>query len=145
MSKKQNIARFYQTFESLGFSFDETEILRRAQMTLHRWAERECNGEVERDETTGKTYAVYPRMSGPNKRVRCPDRESGALKRIEATIAARNLKMAAGDSPNYPRQTLTFYVQGDPRGCALYIIRATDVPEGKDVEAYYSRGVAVCI
>ena len=35
------------------------------------------------------------------------------------------------------------YIQGDPRGAALYLIRPDDVPEGKNVESYYSRGVCV--
>ncbi len=41
----------------------------------------------------------------------------------------------------YP--TLGYYVQGDPRGCALYILRPGDVPEGAEVDRYYSRGIAV--
>jgi hypothetical protein len=35
------------------------------------------------------------------------------------------------------------YVQGDPRGASLYIIRQGDVPEGQDVDSYYNRGIAV--
>lgn len=35
------------------------------------------------------------------------------------------------------------YIQGDPRGAALYILRLGDVPAGKDADAYYSRGVCV--
>ena len=61
---------------------------------------------------------------------RVPDRERGALKRL-AKIMER-----------YP--TLKAYVQGDPRGAALYILRPGDVPEGKDADAYYSRGIVVC-
>lgn len=38
---------------------------------------------------------------------------------------------------------LSAYVQGDPRGAALYILRPGDVPEGENAESYYSRGVAV--
>ena len=41
----------------------------------------------------------------------------------------------------YP--TLQSYVQGDPRGAALYLLRPGDVPAGADADAYYSRGVAV--
>lgn len=41
----------------------------------------------------------------------------------------------------YP--ALSYYVQGDPRGASLYILRPGDVPEGKEVDGYYSRGVAV--
>lgn len=59
-----------------------------------------------------------------------PDRETGAKRRL-AKLMAR-----------YP--TLTAYIQGDPRGAALYILRPGDVPEGKDADACYSRGIPVC-
>jgi hypothetical protein len=35
------------------------------------------------------------------------------------------------------------YIQTDPRGAALYIIRPGDVPAGADASAYYSRGICV--
>ena len=38
---------------------------------------------------------------------------------------------------------LSAYIQGDPRGAALYILRPGDVPAGEDPDAYYSRGIAV--
>jgi hypothetical protein len=38
---------------------------------------------------------------------------------------------------------LTAYIQGDPRGAALYILRPGDVPEGESADAYYSRGICV--
>jgi hypothetical protein len=41
----------------------------------------------------------------------------------------------------YP--TLRAYVQTDPRGASLYILRPGDVPEGADVDGYYSRGLPV--
>ena len=112
-----------------GLTYDEAHALRRIAMQLHRWHELECGtdtGAVERDETAGKTY-WYNSMTG--RRFPCNDRETGALKRL-AKIMAR-----------YPN--LGYYVQGDPRGAALYILRPGDVPEGQDVDAYYSRGIAV--
>lgn len=42
----------------LGFSYEEAAELRRIEMTLSRWSEAECNGEIERDETTGKPERV---------------------------------------------------------------------------------------
>jgi hypothetical protein len=118
-----------QTLTRAGISYDDAIALRRIAMTLHRWHELECGtdgGCVERDETTGKTYWLNS-MSG--RRYPTPDRETGARKRL-ATIMARY-------------STLQAYVQGDPRGAALYILRPGDVPEGQDVDAYYSRGLAV--
>ena len=60
---------------------------------------------------------------------RIPDRERAALKRL-TTIIAR-----------YP--ALRSYVQTDPRGAALYVLREGDIREGKSVEQCYSRGIAV--
>jgi hypothetical protein len=66
---------------------------------------------------------------------RIPDRETGALKRLRDIVQARNIIRA--------EDPLSFYVQTDPRGAALYILRPQDIPEGKDVSAYYSRGICV--
>ena len=103
--------------------------LRRIAMTLHRWRELECGigaGNVQRDEKSGRTF-WYP--SDGRLPFRTPDRETGALKRLKAIMA------------RYP--TLQAYVQGDPRGASLYILRPGDVPDGCDVDSYYSRGIAV--
>lgn len=143
MSKKQDITRFYSTMESLGFTYAETEILRRAQMTLHRWSERECNGEIERDEETGKVHP-YNKL-GSRMRMTVPDRETGALKRVRKVIADRNTRVWTGTGDSIESVALKHYHQTDPRGCALYILRPGDVPEGGDPSAYYSRGIAVCI
>jgi len=133
MSKKDRERdRLYQMENALithGVAFEDTCALRRISMTLHRWHELECgveSGGVERDETTGKV-SWYNSYTG--KRSPYADRETGALKRLAAIMA------------RYP--SLQSYVQGDPRGCALYIIRPGDVPDGENVDAYYSRGVAV--
>lgn len=117
------------TLQTLGISFDDAAALRRISMTLHRWHELECgtdSGAIERDEETGKAYWLNA-VSG--RRFPTADRETGALKRL-ATIMTR-----------YP--SLRSYVQGDPRGAALYILRPGDVPAGADPSAYYSRGIVV--
>ena len=128
MNKRQAIdwARTCATLNTLGFDDSEIESLRRVQMTLHRWQERECNGEFERDDN-GKFYQYY------GNRKYCtviPNRETRALKRLAKIM--------------HGKQGVQAYVQGDPRGCALYIVRDSDVPEGRDIESYYSRGIAVC-
>lgn len=129
--------RMLSQLESLGITPTDAAALRRISMTLHRWHELECgdgNGAIERDEATGIPYYynANSRFLGANDRraySRIADREAGALKRLKFIMA------------RYP--TLGYYVQGDPRGAALYILRPGDVPEGKDADAYYSRGVAV--
>ncbi len=120
-------ANTFDTLSRLGIRYADICTLIRASATLHTWHEHECNGAIQRDEETGKCY-WYNTNSG-NKIGRTGDRETGAIKRINATLA------------RYPG--LTAYIQGDPRGCALYIIRPGDVPAGEDVGSYYSRGIAV--
>ena len=41
----------------------------------------------------------------------------------------------------YP--SLRCYVQGDPRGPALYILRPGDVSGGAGARSFYTRGIAV--
>lgn len=109
-------------------AYDDAVALRRISMQLHRWHELECgieNGGVERDEATGKCY-WYSSFSG--RRTPCADRETGALKRLAKIMR------------QYP--ALRSYVQGDPRGCALYLLRPQDAPQGRE-DSYYSRGIAV--
>lgn len=125
----------------------DAESLRRISMTLHRWHEMECGNSndyksvalvrgIKHDKVTfeycdnGKPYLEthYHDQNTPRYFL-VPDREAGAHKRL-AKILAR-----------YPG--LTAYVQTDPRGCALYILRPGDVPEGADISSCYSRGFAV--
>jgi hypothetical protein len=135
------------TLRALGFTSEETESLRRISMTLRRWHEMECgdgNGVIERDETTGRTYwrnanARYVDPRDPRACRPIPDRETGAKKRLAGILQDRNARMLPLQSPD----KLTAYIQGDPRGAALHILRPGDVPEGKDAGAYYSRGICV--
>jgi hypothetical protein len=131
---------------NIGIAYDDAVALRRISMTLHRWHELECGlgndfaswsiargrkdtgGAFEYDES-GAPYIERHDHSDKASYSRIPDRERGAQKRL-AKIMAR-----------YP--TLSAYVQTDPRGAALYILRPGDVPAGEDVNAYYSRGIAV--
>lgn len=113
-----------------GISYDDAMTLRRIAMTLHRWSELECgseDGAIERDEKTGVPYWCNS-MTGKRSH-RVPDRETAARKRLAKLMS------------NYP--TLAYYLQGDPRGASVYILRPGDVPEGQRAESYYSRGLAV--
>ena len=97
-----------RALESEGVTYQDAQALRRISMTLHRWHEMECGcdrGAIERDEETGLTYWYNPDVG---TRYRTRDMETGALKRLAAIMA------------RYPH--LTHYIQGDPRGCALYIL-----------------------
>lgn len=90
--------------------------LRRAALTLHRWAELECGtdrGCIERDDDTGRPYWHACNLTGRDSRWPVADREAGALRRVAALCKARRL---------------CWYHQTDPRGAALYILRRRDVP-----------------
>ena len=105
----------------INATFEQADILRRAELTLTRCHERECgdgsNYYLERDDETGKTYNVH---IDTGKRSRCPDRETGAIRRIAEVC-----------EPN----GLHYYVQGDPRGAALWV--SADSLSDTD----YTRGV----
>ena len=147
-----------------GFSTDDAYALRRISMTLHRWHELECGdgndygswaivrghkgrepGPVTAEHSggfratfdhddEGEPYLEHHHyMHGRGKDsvsyTKLADKERGALKRL-AKIMAR-----------YPG--FASYVQGDPRGCALYIMRPGDVREGDTLDSCYNRGIAV--
>jgi hypothetical protein len=115
----------------LNLTFDHANTLRRAQITLHRWAEMECGDgndysswSIERDEVTNLPYfCTYPH-NGPMRRHRIADKEAGALRRIKAICDFYGAY---------------FYHQTDPRGCALYV----SMEPIKDND--YTRGVACCV
>lgn len=134
MTKREAIELTHQQnrLMALGISREDAEALRRISMTLRRWFELECGtdeGAIERDETTGKPYWYLARSDRHVTKWPIADREAGARKRL-ATILAR-----------YPG--LTAYVQGDPRGCSLYILTAEQLKGEHAVDSIYNRGVAV--
>jgi len=112
---------------------EQVATLRRAQLTLHRWAEEVCNGTIQRDgeDGDGKPFRVwsgnlYSTKAGRNvyteRRSPVPDRERGALARVEAVCKAASLY---------------YYHQTDPRGCALYVSA-----EPLNASNYSSKGIA---
>ncbi len=122
------------TLISAGISEVDARALRRISMTLHHWHELECGNErgeaIERDEQTKVPYLTFDTGSnGKRGRTRIPDRETAALKRLAKIMKA------------YPG--FASYVQGDPRGSALFILRPGDVSAGTDLDSCYSRGIAV--
>lgn len=123
-------------------------------MTLHRWYELECGtdagcierGRMEKNAETGKREFVSDENGKPymvnhdGDRPRyylMADRETGARKRLSVIIGNRNATFAA------LKGRVESYIQGDPRGAALYILRPGDVPAGCNVNGYYSRGICV--
>jgi hypothetical protein len=110
--KNQDLAR--RVFDRTGAGLTESDAatLRRAELALRRWAERECGDgsrwHVERDETTGEPWEHYNgdcATIAPKPR-RVPDLEAGALRRVAAVCKAHGLH---------------YYHQTDPRGAMLYV------------------------
>jgi len=107
--------------DTVWLSENDAETLRRAELTLHRWAEDECGWST--GGMNGGSFALVRDEDGDNKPYiefhpnvgmktiwrKIPDREAGALRRV-ADVCRRN--------------GLDYYHQGDPRGCALYISKA---------------------
>jgi hypothetical protein len=146
MTKREAERRqwLYSSLMSLGFTFDECEKMRRISSTLHRWFELECGDSttycdyaIERDDSNGLPYMVkHLHGQGVSKtiRYRVADRETGARNRLDRIVQARN------NRTNAPVDT---YIQTDPRGAPLYILRPGDVPAGAEPSSYYSRGICI--
>jgi hypothetical protein len=135
--------------QSAGISYQDATALRRISMTLHRWHELECGdsndyaswglvrGSKQPEgfvyDEDGKPFKEVHTHSGRTTYHSMPDRERGAHKRLT--------KIMAG----YPG--FGFYIQGDPRGCALYIIDKAQMEaitaQGSTLDTCYNRGIAV--
>lgn len=114
--------------EGVDVSTEDARTLRRAALTLHRWAELECGDGndyaswcIERDEGGVPYMVTYPHQGGERRR-RIPDRDAGALRRVREVCA---------------RVGLHYYHQTDPRGASLYVSRSPLTAEN------YAQGVAV--
>jgi hypothetical protein len=137
-AKLEAYRRLYNRLEALGFDGDEVDALCRIERTLSRWSELECGDgndyaswSIERDENTGKPYMHHYPHQGKSSRRPIADREAGALRRLSKIMQAH---------PGY-----TGYHQTDPRGCALYIVPNEYLPDGTDISAVYTNGIAVCV
>lgn len=126
----------------LGIGYDDAQKLRRISMTLRRWFELECGTgddrvtlSIEREGENGDGKPMLRRQwrdgRGEYMDSKHPtaDREKGARKRLAAIMA------------RYP--DLMEYVQGDPRGASLYLLRKSDLQPGDKLDCMYSRGIAV--
>lgn len=131
MSTQKAKFELFARLQGLGFTYEEAAQLRRIEMTLQRWGERECGDgsdwAIERDEATGKPFNTYHGQTFGDRVKRYPiaDREAGALRRLAAIVKARNDRMISDDC-------IVFYHQTDPRGCALYLVKSKDL-EGNEI------------
>lgn len=148
MSTQKQKFELFARLQSLGFTYEEAAQLRRIEMTLHRWSEAECNGDIQRSGPTGegKPFRYYGwDVNGNRPRYAIADREAGALRRLKAILFARNNRAWALNEAD-PGHVYAYH-QGDPRGCALYLITRQQITQdGKllPLDQYYTRGLAVC-
>lgn len=146
MNKREQERRTHQlrALKALGFTECEADKLRRISMTLRRWHELECGidgGCIERDDGTDKPYW---RSERTGRRTPVADREKGARRRLLAILRDVNGRRAERASfVDNLRDDLSAYVQTDPRGAALYIMRPTDLVNGANIESCYTRGICV--
>ena len=98
----------FDNLRRIGFTQDEAAQLLRISLTLHHWAERCCNEDIETCDD-GSAWVTPHYGVGSGKPYRIQNREVGAFRRLAAIL-----------KPHTRR--LTYYYQTDPRGAALYII-----------------------
>lgn len=89
-----------------GLTMEHARMLRRAELTLHKWSEREANGIIQRLSDGGRPqgFSRTGAWLGP-----VPDREASTLRRVERVCGEVGLH---------------YYYRQDPRGCALYVSTA---------------------
>jgi len=114
----------------INASFEQAETLRRAELALQRWAEKECgtgndynSWNITRDEETGTPYMEVHPNTGKSYRYKIADKEKGALKRVNAICKELGIY---------------YFHQTDPRGCALYVAKEP-LPANN-----YTRGISCC-
>jgi len=146
-------SRMVAQLTAAGISYEDAWQLRRISMTLQRWFEGECGNSDTygswcivrgaKHRAVGSSQASFAHdddgtpfleriahQEPPRTTYEAiPDRERGARLRLAKIMA------------KYP--ALKTFIQGDPRGCALYVLREGDIPEGADVSSCYTRGIAV--
>jgi hypothetical protein len=135
--ERERLTAQENTLCNLGFTPDEANRLRRISLTLRRWHKLECGvngGCIERDDATGRPYW---RSEVSGRRWPVADRERGALLRLARLM--RHVNGPEGGAIMH----LNYYVQTDPRGAALYILRPGDIPPGTDPASCYTRGICV--
>ena len=124
MSYAKEVVRYHVQAAAVGVAYEDAETLRRAAMVLHRWAEHECNGVIQRAEAgqtdhrgrhmiEGRTYAVS-NINGPGPLRYYPtaDRETPALWRAKALAESYGACLEHQCDPRGWPLTLRFAVDG---------------------------------
>lgn len=125
-TKANRLARLTERLANAGVPIPMVPELLRLERRLRRWHEMECGtdrGHIERD-SEGRPSFVG--QTGRSYRIR--DSEKACLARLEQLLG---------------KLTNPYYVQTDPRGCALYFVPVANITG--PLETCYSRGIAVCV
>lgn len=113
--------RFNVAINRYGISQQDYKALALEEHRLKRWSEQECNGEIQRDDETGKPCRWLSYGGSAQARYAIADKEAGSLKRCEEIAASYGLK---------------FFHQSDPRGCQVHVYRESDL-NGSDIRSVY--------
>jgi hypothetical protein len=115
-----------------GISAEAYETLCRCEHTVQQWNERECNGEIQRDEPTDQWPLGRPRRFACNKYGEAAIDLGYTYDR--AAAATRKAVQQLQDLPD-----LAIYWQDDCRGAGIYIYsRAELLAHGGDISSVYS-------
>lgn len=122
--------RLAQSLAHFKLSPDDIAKLLRIEKKLRRWHELQCgvdagHGEEVGGEGSGKWEFVNRHGN------RSPIRDAGKQ-------AGKVLNAFTAENPD-----LIFYVQTDPRGCALYLLGKQQIGFGETAETVYTRGVPI--
>ena len=113
--------RYNVAVNRYGISRQDYKALALEEHRLQRWSEQECNGEIQRDDETGKPIRVFDYEWGGKTSYPIADREKGCIRRCEEIAASYGLK---------------FFHQTDPRGCQVHVYRESDL-QGSDISSVY--------
>ena len=134
--KTMRIANTMAALGPHGMTAENLAQCYRLERALRKWHELECgtaDGGVEYDDVDDgellPTCTFYRPRTGTRSKFK-----------NQYPVLMRRLERLRADMPS-----ITFYVQGDPRGAALYALRPGDVPVGEDVNSWYTRGVCLCL
>lgn len=124
--------RLAQSLAHFNLSPDDIAKLLRIEKKLRRWHELQCGVDAGRvEEVGGEGSGKWEFVNRHGNR--SPIRDAGKQ-------ARKALNACTAGNPD-----LIFYVQTDPRGYALYLLKKSQVETGEDVNAVYNRGVAICL
>ena len=107
---KNELLMYRLRADGVNANYSQAKTLRRSAMRLYRWHEADCNGDISVDEDTGIAYRHHGHgTQGPFCTVKTAN--IGAIEETKIKAICDSLNCH-------------YYIQGDPRGAALYVSSA---------------------